>query len=296
MTIAWYGHLKYKHVALVTMIAGELADRVAGVLPPGAGEPDRPRALHRDAIEGDSGSGVAVGVRGVRVLLPGRGADVAQRGRVPADHRGGGADPRRRPKENGNGEEEKPAEVEKKLVAIRYSANFCQASLIRIMVLVVGCVRRAVLSQRSSTRRMSGGRGASASIHCSVRGCRNRSRKACSACRPISTSSSLGGSSGTRSESFNCVAAAVELVGEHRAADVQQVNADLVRAAGSRLHLHQREPAEPLQHLVVAQRVLRVGVRRDDHPQPVVRVHLQRAFDVVRVAVEFARRRSPRTP
>ena len=89
------------------------------------------------------------------------------------------------------------------------------------------------------------------------------------------------------------IAVAVHLVGEHRATDVRQVDANLVRSPRSRLHPHQRVPAEPLQHFVIAQGVLRigiVGIGGDRHLLAVVGVVLDAGFDVIRVAVQFAHR------
>src|SRR5581483_127650 len=54
---------------------------------------------------------------------------------------------------------------------------------------------------------------------------------------------------------LQAIAAAVDLVGQHRAADARQVHADLVRAPGARLDAAQRVAAETLQHLVEAARL-----------------------------------------
>ncbi len=68
MTIAWYGHLRFKNVSLATTIACELADRGVRVLFSGSGEPDWLRAVQRNATEDHAGSDLADGLLGVRVL------------------------------------------------------------------------------------------------------------------------------------------------------------------------------------------------------------------------------------
>ena len=112
MTIAWYGHLKYRNVAAHYHGCRQLADCATGVQLPGAGQSDWLWSVHRNAVEGDSGGGVAVGVRGLRVPLsrraPRPGASAAAFLLIIAAValvRGDG------PKEKGEGEN-KPAEVD----------------------------------------------------------------------------------------------------------------------------------------------------------------------------------------
>jgi len=56
------------------------------------------------------------------------------------------------------------------------------------------------------------------------------------------------------------VAAAIDLVGQHRTADAGQVDADLVRPPRARLDAAKREAAETLDHFIITARVPRVLV------------------------------------
>ena len=85
------------------------------------------------------------------------------------------------------------------------------------------------------------------------------------------------------------VAAGVELVGHDRMADVREVDADLVGAAGLRLAPDQREAAEPLDDLVERHRGLAAVLRRADrHLLADGRVEADRPLDVVAVALRDA--------
>ena len=57
--------------------------------------------------------------------------------------------------------------------------------------------------------------------------------------------------SGNKIRQVQTIAAAVDLVGQHRAADARQVNADLMRPSGARLNATKAEAAETFDHLVI---------------------------------------------
>ncbi len=84
--------------------------------------------------------------------------------------------------------------------------------------------------------------------------------------------------------------AAVLAVAQHRAADVAEMNANLVRAAGLRKDANDGEAGEPLADLVERlRRAARRIVAEDGHLLPLLRMHADGAIDEVPVAVRPAR-------
>ena len=95
MTIAWYGHLKYKHVALwMTVLAAWLIALPEYALQVPANRIGYGQFTATQA-EGDPGSHFAERVRGVRLLLFEGSTDVANGAGFRADHCRGDARPRR---------------------------------------------------------------------------------------------------------------------------------------------------------------------------------------------------------
>ena len=90
MTIAWYGHLKFRDrpLFLVMMVSGTIP--FADVLFSGAGEPDRLRGVHGLSTEGDSRGDYAQRICGLRVPLFGRAVEMELCGFVFMSLRGGG--------------------------------------------------------------------------------------------------------------------------------------------------------------------------------------------------------------
>ena len=119
----------------------------------------------------------------------------------------------------------------------------------------------------SSVRSMSAGSGAVRSSSLPVRGCETA---AGGHGAPGGRSASVSASSGDRLRPSpgrdvaqrDAVPARVELVGQDRVADVGEVDADLVGAAGLRLAPDQREAAEPLDDLVEGHRGLAAVLER----------------------------------
>ena len=71
MTLAWYGHLKFKSVPLITVIVVSWGIAFCRILLGGAGKPDRGRGLFSGGVEDDPGGDHAYRVRGLhRDLFP----------------------------------------------------------------------------------------------------------------------------------------------------------------------------------------------------------------------------------
>src|SRR5262249_35676658 len=86
------------------------------------------------------------------------------------------------------------------------------------------------------------------------------------------------------------VAAAVDLVGQHRATDARQVHANLVRAARARLDAAERVTAKTLDHFVETARLLAfvVLVIENGHLDAVAGMVADAFFDVIAIPVEDA--------
>ena len=139
---------------------------------------------------------------------------------------------------------------------------------------------------------MSAGSGAVSSSSLPVKGWENRSRWAWSDWRSMSVASASSGASVAtllrthHVTERDAVPARVELVGQDRVADVREVDADLVRAAGLRLAPDQREIAEPFDDLVERHRGLAAVLGgADGHLLADRRMEPDRPLDVIAVAL-----------
>ena len=89
MTLAWYGHLKYRKSPLIAAIVVSWLIAFFEYLLPGAGESHRVRRVHRVPTEDYSGSDHFVRLRSLRLLLFGRGPELELRRLVSLHHRRG---------------------------------------------------------------------------------------------------------------------------------------------------------------------------------------------------------------